>query len=728
MKHLAKLLGMAAALLLWQAEAVAAGFTLNLKGADLRTLVETVSEATGKNFIVDPSVTGKVTVVSGKPMSGDELYQVFLSILEVHGFIAVPNGNAIKIVPNDKIRFAETPVVTDQELKIPGQGNDEAMVRVFELKNVDSNQLIPVLRPMVSPKGHLAVYPPTNMLIVSEYAGNIERLARIIQRVDQPTTGDTEVIPLEHASAHDLVEVLNTMEKEAATRAGKKPNPPILAVDERTNSLLLSGDQIDRLRMRALVTHLDTPVDIIGNTQVVYLNYAKAATLVKVLASIGENYQNKATTPATGLKPSPGSTTSATSASAASAMTSSNNPNSLVNVQAYEGANALVITAPAPLLRTMEAVIRKLDTRRAQVQVEAIIAEISTDKVAELGVQWRNLPSGSGPFMGTNFNNSSQGINQLSGSTSGVPNILGVGGGLSMGFVDGTGSILGNEFLNLNMLLRILNQKGVGNVLQTPSIVTLDNEEAQIVVAETIPFVTGSFTASANSATNPFQTITRENVGLVLKVNPQITQGDAIRLDINQELSEVKNTPTLGADGVVTNTRSIKTAVMVDDGQLLILGGLIRNKQQLQTDKVPLLGDVPVLGNLFRYQSNSDAKTNLMVFLRPQILRNAQEGLNLTYDRYNFLRGRMQNPNYPTGYMGLDEKPLQLPEIGDYNRRGSPTGGPVSMGPRGTQPPPLIKGSAVAPPTALPQAPKAPQPKVGWQPATEDGVKDYPDY
>ncbi|MBF0153743.1 MAG: type II secretion system secretin GspD [Magnetococcales bacterium] len=633
-------------MLFWHPEpamTAAAKFTLNLQGAELRTLIETVSEATGKNFILDPTVKGKVTIVSSQPMTSEELYQVFLSILEVHGFIAVPSGGAVKIVPDNKINFSSIP--SDDRKPDPSAPGGETMVRIFPLKFVDATKLLPVLRPLVSPKGFVSAVEGSNLLIVSDYANTIGRLDHILQRVDHPATGAVEVVTLQHASAMDVLRVLQSLEGPAAKtpNAGTSLPQPSFAADERTNSILLGGDKEARIRLRTLITHLDTPVDIIGNTQVVYLRFAKAESMVKVLTSIGEDYQKKAK----GEAPS-------TSRSA-------------VNVQPFESANALVITAPPDLLRTMRTVIDKLDVRRAQVQVEAIIAEITTDRAAEFGVQWNHVPSDvKGATLSTNFNKNNQGIVNLSGSSGGVPNLSQIGNGLSLGFLNGTSTIFGSQFVNLNALLRALRSDTSTNVLQTPTIVTMDNEAAEIIVAENVPFVTGSYTTTNSAVSNPFQTIQRENVGLILKVTPQINEGNSIRLDIKQELSDVKDTPTLGAEGVVTNTRSIKTAVMVEDGQVLVLGGLIRNKQQKSNDRVPVLGDIPVLGQLFRYESNANGKTNLMVFLKPSILRTAHDGNQVTGGKYNAIRGQQLTMPTSTGFMNLEEGTPVLPEINKY--------------------------------------------------------------
>ncbi|MEO5365225.1 MAG: type II secretion system secretin GspD [Magnetococcus sp. WYHC-3] len=729
----AALLGLA--MLLAPCAALAAGetFSLNLKGADLSTLIETVSKATGKNFIVAPNVRGKVTLVSSRPMTADELYGVFLSVLSVHGFIAAPSGGAIKILPDSEIKFS-APAGT---LNGMPDGQDEVVVRVFEMSNVPAASLVPVLRPLVSPKGHMAAYGPSNMLIVGDFASAIHRLSAIIARVDQPTSAEVEVITLQNASAVELVRVLTSVEAERNKAMGQNAQPgegSTLVADERSNSILLGGDRGNRLRIRALISHLDTPVEVLGSTQVVHLRYAKAVDIAKVLTDIGQNFAEGA------------------------AKVAGNQPaNKSVSVHAYESANALVITAPPALARTLRAVIAQLDVRRAQVLVEAVIAEVDTDKAAEFGIQWSVTPNnGDTGFMGgTNFNTASGGINSLRTSLGPLATM----GGLSVGFIDGTSTLLGDTYLNLGGLARALRSASDANVLQTPTVVMLDNEQAEIVVGENVPFVTGT-TNVGNGTANPFTTIERKDVGLNLKVTPQINEGDTIRLDISQELSDVKNTPTagVGSDEVVTNKRSIKTAVMVEDGQVLVLGGLMRNRQSQGEDKVPLLGDVPVLGNLFRYRTTTTGRTNLMVFLRPVILRNAEDGRMVSANRYRQMRDWQLavKPMGPLVDVGQDGP--RLPDYQDYadtvrryqsaldDQPGEPASAvkltpptplgvdtlePVEARPEGDSPssPPAARPEGDSP-SSPPAAPPAvlPQDRVSAPPAPAAGdLRDYAD-
>ncbi|MGB5717563.1 MAG: type II secretion system secretin GspD [Gammaproteobacteria bacterium] len=622
-----------------QAETV----TLNLKDADISALISTVAEVTDRNFIVDPRVKGKVTVISSRPMDSEEVYQVFLSILKVHGFAAVPSGEVIKIVPDVNAKQDGIPTASDAA---PGRG-DQMVTRVVQVDNVAAAQLVPILRPLVPQQGHLAAYPATNVLIISDRASNVERLLTIIRRIDQVSDSEIEVITLQHASATEVVRVLTSLNR-AAPAAGKAPaaaSSQVLVADERTNSVLLGGDRSSRLRMRAIISHLDTPLDAGGNTDVVYLHYAEATEIVDTLMGVGkieeqDTQQGKAT-----------------GSSRAS-----------FDIQADESTNALVITAPPDIMRTLKRVISQLDIRRAQVLVEAIIAEVGEDTARELGVQWLfagDTSNNRGPIGVINYSNSGSPIADVvnatvtaeSGGT--VPTLL---DGALLGF----GRIGSNSF-NYAAVLNALASDANTNILSTPTLVTLDNEEAEIVIGENVPFVTGSFTSTGagDSASNPFQTIQREDVGLTLKIKPQINEGDAMRLDIEQEVSSIADS-VAGASDLVTNKRSIKTNVMVDDGQVIVLGGLIEELVLESIQKVPLLGDIPYLGVFFRSKTSDVKKTNLMVFIHPVILRDADTMNSYTNAKYNDIRVlQMEQNNDGVNMLPGKQQPV-LPNIKDY--------------------------------------------------------------
>lgn len=615
----------------------AAPVTLNLKDAEINALVESMSVLTGKNFIVDPRVKGRVTIISSKPMDEKELYEVFLAVLGVHGFAAIPSGNVIKIVPAAGAKQENVPTVDRRSSVEP----DQIVTRVIQVQNVSAAQVVPILRPLIPPQGHLAAYTPTNVLIISDSAANVERIASIIARVDLASNEEVEIVPLRHASATEIVRVLTALEQSRtkADPAAAAGAPPRMVADERTNSILLSGDKASRLRLRTLISHLDTPVDSGGNTQVIYLRYAKAKDLVTVLQGASKNLSSEAARNA----PMPGQVPGAAPDGSGSG---SSGGASLVDIQADAATNSLVITAPPELIRSLRAVIAQLDVRRAQVLVEAVIAEISAEKTAELGVQW---------VVGTN---NAVGFTNLNTGSSSLANIIALAAGANSGDLTDTtllpqGLHLGvGDFTKGNpfgVLISALAKDADANVLSTPTIVTLDNEEAEIIVGQNVPFVTGNYTTNTgtsistsndttSSISNPFQTIQREDVGIKLKVKPQINEGNAVKLEIAQEVSNVVPTANAATQGPTTNKRSIKTNVLVEDGQILVLGGLIDDSLNQSAQKVPLLGDVPLLGNLFRYRSTDKLKRNLMVFLHPVILRDTGQGTLHTSDKYSYIR------------------------------------------------------------------------------------------
>ncbi len=574
---------------------------LNLENTDINTLISTIADKTGKNFIVDPRVKGKVTIISHQPLTREEVYQTFLSILEVHGFAAVPGDGVVKIVPDSTAKQSS---IRTASRGAPGRG-DELVTRVVMVDYVNAMQLVPILRPLIPQQGHMAAFPSSNVLIVSDRADNIARIIQLIKRIDRPSNDDVEVISLQHASAAEMVRVLGALKKSSGV--GKQANrSPMLVADERTNSILLGGDKGERLRLRALIAHLDAPTGGGGSTQVVYLKYADAASLVPVLTSVSSNF-------------------SKANGKAKTAGKSASN----ISIQADVNTNALVITAQPDVMRSLKGVIRQLDIRRAQVLVEAIIAEVSSTKSSELGVQFGTLDSSNGlvasEFPGT-------GPNVLALALSAAP-ITTLGGGFSIGAGDGRGS---NRF---GVLLRAIASDDDSNLLSTPNLVMLDNEEAEIIVGQNVPFVTGSQQTTGGLA-NPFQTIQRQDVGLTLRVKPQINEGDAVKLDITQETSSVvpDNTNVTSAD-IITNKRSIKTTVMVADGEIIVLGGLISDDLTEGVSKVPVLGDIPLLGNLFRSRTTRKLKTNLMVFLHPVILKDGKEKI-LSSNKYNYIRAQ----------------------------------------------------------------------------------------
>lgn len=579
--------------------------TLNMQDADIGALIETVSYITGKNFIVDPRVTGNITIVSAVPTDPDELYDLFLSVLRVYGYAAIESGNVIKIIPDVNAKFENVPDINDGD----STASDSNSTLLIKLNNVSASELIPILRPLLPQSAHLAAHDDSNMLIAADTVSNLDRLRKIIKRIDLDDDRSIELIRLQHANASDLVQVIlpayqasNGLKKNKKMVASSKGVN--LVADDRTNSILLSGDSDQRLEVRALISHLDTPIAQQGDTEVIYLKYAVASEMVPILQRMGgrlglteeerqKNQQQKDST------------------------------DTLFEIEADDNMNALVIHAPPKRIIALKSIIKQLDIRRAQVLVEGVIAEVSYDKSLELGVQWQtSTPNGDGFFAG----NSQSGADLISENISSFdPTALGTG--LSLGLFS-TG--------NLRSLIRVIEGDGFSNVLSTPTLMTMDNEEAEIVIGQNVPFITGQFTNDSSTPDNPFQTIEREDIGIVLKVKPQINEGDSVKLEIEQEISSI-DTSSTGSD-LITNKRSIKTNVLVDDGKVIVLGGLLSNDTQENEAKVPVLGDIPILGALFRNTRDQVVKRNLMIFLRPQIVRDERNSSQLTLSKYNFVR------------------------------------------------------------------------------------------
>jgi len=497
-------------------------------------------------------------------------------------------------------------------------GRDQAVTVVVPLENVNAAQLVPVLRPLVPPQGHLAAYAATNVLILSDRAANVERLQRIIERVDLVSTEELEVIRLQHASASEIVRVLGTLAPRGPGPEGGGTSPIRVVADDRTNSIIMSGERGDRLRYRTIIAHLDTPLITGGNTHVIYLRYAKAQDLVPILQGVSS---------------------SVAAAPGAEGAPPAHTPK--VDIQADETTNSLIVTAPPDALLTLRQVIAQLDIRRAQVLVEAVIADITSERAAQLGISWvldasAKSPGAAGVIsLGDGLNTI---LGAISGGTDGATTIpSSAPGGLTAAVGDVDGSV------RFAAIIRALASDGQSNLLSTPTLVTLDNEEAEIVVGDNVPFVTGQFTSTgaAEGAVNPFQTIQRQDVGLTLKVKPQINEGNSIRLEITQEVSSLRSaaaSQSVGATDITTSKRLIKTAVLAEDGQIVVLGGLIDDTTRETLNKVPGLGDIPGLGKLFRFRDTSLAKRNLMVFIRPVILREPQYTDHLTNRKYLYMR------------------------------------------------------------------------------------------
>ena len=617
-----------------------ADVTLNWKDADIRKVVEAVSEVTGKNFIIDPRVTGKVTLLSATPMSADAFYEAFLSILQVHGYVAVTSGDLIKIIPDATARQFAGPIGT-----AGAAGPDDLATQVIQVRNVGATQLVPILRPLIPQYGHMVAHAGSNMLIISDRAANVARMVAIIRRIDQASDEDIEVIPLEHASASEIVRIMTALSQ--TPRSDGMPATTSLVADARTNSVLIGGDKSDRLRLRTLIAHLDTPLEDGGDTQVRYLRWADAEELASKLQ---QHF------------------TAQTQGAAGQAANSVDK----VSVWADTQTNAIVIDAPPKMMRSLNQIVDKLDIRRAQVLVEAIIVEVIEDNKAELGTTLAVEGTGSNtPISVTNFPDFLNGVVQL-GSASASGAVTDPSGLIGEGVTIGVGRIRDNG-VSFAAILRAAQGDADTNIISTPSIVTTDNQEATLNVGQEVPFVTGSFTNTGGGTTgsvNPFQTIQRQQIGVKLAITPQINDGNSLQLAISQEISNIAQSAG-GAVDLITNQRIVETTVIVEDGEILVLGGLIEDQLRESDQRVPILGRIPLLGNLFRARQTEKIKTNLMIFIRAKILRDDSQTAMETNSKYNMIRDIIESQRGKDVQLMPSAERTTLPSIEELRGGGS---------------------------------------------------------
>jgi len=693
-----------------------ATITPNYKDADLSQIIQAVSEVTGKNFIIDPRVNAKVTMLSATPMSPAAFYEAFLAVLQVYGYVAVPAGRVIKIVPNTDARQMPS-------IDLPrdvSSTSDEIVTQIITLKSINAGALVPILRPLVPPYGALAAYPAGNILIISDRASNVNRLVRIIQRMDEAGDEPFEVLALHNAGAGEVVRIVNALNTGAGADAGGALAKVV--ADERTNSVILSGERGQRLRLKALIFNMDTPSATGGDIQVRYLRYADAEKIADKLKG-----QATATAKAQGGP--------AASASVQGAQGGSANIDASVTIWADVPTNALIITAPPKIMKSLMEVIDKIDIRRAQVQVEAIIVEIDVNKSSNLGVQWLlfgrgdtvpagvvNLPGSGTSIVDLAALALSGGTVGSSTTTPGVPGVpaissstVGTGATIGVGRLASTG-------VSFAALVQALRSDGSSNIISTPSLITMNNEQAEVKVTQEIPLITGSFantTASVSGTSSPFQTIQREEVGTILKVTPHINEGNSVQLKIEQEDSSPGAKLTDSAD-ISTNKRSIKTTVLIEDGGIIVLGGLISDSVTESEDRVPGLGAIPIIGNLFKSRSGSRQKKNLMVFIRPKIMRDADATESTSEAAYNTVRQSQRNLN--GGHVTLlpGQKQPAVPAIPSGIALPPPPP-PSETNPVGATPNPPVPFSSplpqsVPPGTATP-APTTPPPSAPAPPA-----------
>jgi general secretion pathway protein D len=571
---------------------------VNLKDADISAFISQIADITGKSFVIDPRVKGKVTVVSTETMNTEAVYELFLSVLQVHGYAAVPAGDVIMVVQQNSVKQQGR----DLETKFAEQ-SQEMITKVLVIKNTPALDLVPILRPLVAKYGHLAGVKSANALIISDHASNITRIEQIIERLDKSGSEELEVIQLKEAWVGNVVTMLQSLDPDKVAQgkgsgSGGAGSIRVVA-DERSNRLIIKGEKTARERIRTLIQQLDKPSYFSGSTKVIRLKYADAKKLAELLKGVMSESDS-------GNK-------------------DANKAKGKASIHADEELNALVVRAEPSVLKEIDEIIHELDVRRAQVLIESAIVEVTGEVSDSLGFQWA-LGDTDNPVAGTNFGNAGQSLSTLAaGVAAGTPTLS---NGLTLGGFKET-----NGQVDFGVILQALESQSNTNLLSTPSIMTLDNQEAEIIVGQNVPFLTGSTSSSANS--NPFTTISREDIGVTLKIKPHIHEGNELRLEVEVSAESVANTTVQGQADLITNKRSLKTMILAADQETIVLGGLISDDIVETESKVPLLGDIPLLGWLFKSKSTQHVKRNLMVFLRPTIVLDKQKATSLTQDKYN---------------------------------------------------------------------------------------------
>lgn len=601
--------------------------SLNFVNADIQEVIKAISQISKKNFLVDPRVKGSINIVSATPVSTELAYDILLSALRLQGYSAVDADGVTKIIPEaDAKLYADTMVR-------PGVKGDKIVTKVIVLKNESATQMVNVVRPMIAPNNLVVAHASGNALVITDYVSNIKRIEQIIKAIDVPSADAPILIPVKNSSAVDLAATINKLMPEAvAATSGDGNQRFVLIADTRSNTLLLRADNPGRVaRVRELVSKLDNDSGAPGNFHVVTLRNADASKIAQTLRAV---MSGDTSTAVAGAAPATGSGI----------------------VQADVASNSLIITASEPIYKNLRLAIDKLDVRRPQVFVEALIVEVTADKAAEFGVQWQSLATKGNTSIigGTNFGTTNN-IIGLATSKTPIP-----GPGLNIGVLNGVGAAA-----NLGMLARALETDSNANILSSPNLLTLDNEEAKIVVGQNVPFITGQYAQSGGTTTaTPFQTIERKDVGLTLKIKPQILDGGSVRLQVFQEVSSVIATANTAA-GVTTNKRSIESNILVDKDQIVVLGGLIQDTVNVVNNQIPLLGSIPLLGRLFSYESRQRSKTNLMVFIRPYVMRDQAAYEAVTARRYNQMGEEQQKAQLSSNFMlPINGGPL-LPDLKD---------------------------------------------------------------
>ena len=682
--------------------------TLNFVNADIEAVARTMAAITGRNIVVDPRVKGTITLSTERPVPPQQAYNQFLAALRLSGFTVVDSGGILKLVPEADAKLQSGAVSAGT----PAAGG-QIVTQIFRLNYAPAGNMVPILRPLISPNNTINVNPGNNSLVITDYADNLQRIGRIIASLDVSNATDVDVIPLQHSVAADIAPVVQRLVDASGAPGAPGPGPgpapagdasfrTTVVAEGRSNSLLVRAANPARLSLvRSLVQKLDQPggrTDS-GNIWVVYLKNAEATRLAVTLRAAlaaaaptgpGAVGGGAVAGAAAGPVNVGGASPTAISAAGGNPATAPTQPTAGVQtggqIQADPATNALIITAPEPQYRQIRAVIDRLDSRRAQVYVESLIAEVNESKVAEFGIQWQtplnSTDRGTVGFLGTNFRAGSGAnlidlaVRAATGEGNAIP-----GPGINFGTVS---RIAGVSILT--SIANFLQGHGAGNVLSTPNLLTVDNEEAKIVIGQNVPFVTGQFTntGGTSGAVNPFQTIERKDVGITLRVRPQISENGTVKMQIFQEVSNVEQSSLTSVTGLITNKRSIESNVIVEDGGIIVLGGLLQDDYVDGEQKVPVLGDVPVLGNLFRTQSRTRTKRNLMVFLRPVVLRDATQSELLSIDRYELMRGKQIGAQPPASVVTpVNQGPVMPPMMG------TPLPGPSANPPPATPSQPI---------------------------------------
>ena len=719
---------------------------LNFKDAEVDSVIGAFGHLLNKSFVIDPRVRGKISLETPRPVNRAQAFALLKTVLRQQGFAIVDLGDLYKVVPEADAKLQSGPVEIGAASARDG---DEVITQVFQLNHESANNMIPVLRPLVSPNNTITAFPGNNTLIITDYAANLKRLSKVIATLDSPRpAAEVQVVVIKNSIASDIAVAVSKLMDEGnrggggGPGAGSDPSQRVVVMaDPRTNSVLIRSANASKLTLaRSLVEQLDRPANADqANMRVVYLKNAEATKLVEVLQAVLSGESNGSSgssdssfgssrsrnsggsmfgdsgSSSSGLSSSFGDSDSSSggglgSQSGINRERGNQGPTSIkaggAIIAADPATNSLIITAPEPVYRNIRGVIDQLDSRRAQVYIESLIVEVKADTVAEMGIQWQfgtSRPGQSSVVGGTNFGTGGSNILNVTQN----PAAVAAAGGLNVGVVRNGVSLFGQNFLNLGLLARALETETNSNIRATPNLLTLDNEEARIIIGQNVPFVTGQYATTNNTLSSPFQTIERKDVGTMLRVRPQVSEGGTVRMEIAQEISAVVDTSQPA--GIITNRRAIDSNVLVDDGQIVVLGGLIEDTVEGGISKVPLLGDIPGLGRLFRYDNRKRVKTNLLIFLRPVVLRSADQAWDVTANRYDYINQRSQDARMPTPFGMVDVKQPELdplpPRPGTPNARRVPPAREPSLMPGAAE---EAKSLGVVPANSL----RAPQPDM----------------